>query len=60
LRAESEPELKECADWWTNYQTANPENKLEMIQTLPKDVKKKRRKKRTNKAKLPENSEQAI
>jgi poly(A) polymerase len=58
LRAESEPALQECADWWTNYQTANPELKLEMIQTLPRDAKKKRRKKRTNKTKLAENSEQ--
>ena len=58
LRAESEPTLQECADWWTNYQTANPELKLEMIQTLPRDAKKKRRKKRTSKTKSPKNSEQ--
>ena len=58
LRAESEPDLKECADWWTNYQIASPDNKLQMIEALPRDTKKKRRKKRTNKSKLSESSEQ--
>jgi poly(A) polymerase len=58
LRAESEPALQECADWWTDYQTANPENKQEMIQALPRDAKKKRRKKRASKATPLDNVEQ--
>ena len=58
LRAESEPDLKECADWWTKYQIACPDNKLEMIEVLPRDTKKKRRKKRANKSKLSKSSEQ--
>jgi poly(A) polymerase len=58
LRAESEPGLKECADWWTKYQIACPDNKLGMIEVLPRDTKKKRRKKRADKSKLSESSEQ--
>jgi poly(A) polymerase len=53
LRAETESNLKECADWWTHYQTANSDKKQAMVQALPRDAKKKRRKKRVNKDKQP-------
>ena len=53
LRAEKESNLQECADWWTHYQTANSDKKQAMVQALPRDAKKKRRKKRVNKDKQP-------
>ena len=58
LRAESELALQACAEWWTDYQTADPENKQKMIQTLPRDAKKKRRKKRASKPKESASSAQ--
>lgn len=53
LRAETESNLEECAEWWTHYQTANSDKKQAMVQALPRDAKKKRRKKRVNKDKQP-------
>jgi poly(A) polymerase len=50
LRAESEPSLNECATWWTAFQAANSDKQQAMIQDLPREVKKRRRKKRVNKS----------
>jgi len=38
LRAGKEQELKELADWWTDFQNAAPENRFEMIKKATKDT----------------------
>ncbi len=45
LRAEEEESLRECADWWTEYQEQDEAKQQEMIDLLPR-VPRKRRKRR--------------
>jgi poly(A) polymerase len=50
LRAETgEDELQPLADWWTEYQTVNVDNRANMADQAPASVTKKKRRRRRRK-----------
>lgn len=59
LRAEIEPELKHNAQWWTDYQAADPVEQAAMIRTISKEPTKKKtsKNKNRNKHKRKDNTE---
>ncbi len=58
LRAESgEDELKPLAEWWTDYQEVNQENRAHMADAAPSDGAKKKRRRRRRKKPNSDNAE---
>lgn len=49
LRVEEEPELAELAQWWTDVQKVDPEDRDQMVQTAPGGGAKRRRRPRRRK-----------
>ena len=47
LRAESEPELIECAAWWSTFQEQGDAQRSDMIEHLPRPQRKRRRRKKS-------------
>jgi poly(A) polymerase len=43
LRAETEPDVREAADWWTSYQEASPEEQHDLVGDLPRTARRPRK-----------------